>query len=207
MAKIDYLASKMNINGASISADVVGGGEPELVTNDVYGAMALGNLSPNAYIFGSAFINKDGYMIGESMRIGTMAIDKLCNQENWSVVKPFQHQVNQWVIEGRISKAEADIEKVRLGEVLKFNLAKLAVNDILQNHLCLPCNGTGEINGRKHRACDGNGTTTLPETQKAKYCGIHYSTWKQTWQFRFKLIETLFIGWSNEFLEHLERKV
>lgn len=152
---IDYLISKMNIKGISLLVGV--GGEPELVTNDVYGAMGLSGLSSDAYIVGSAYVNRDSHMVNLAVDVCTFAVGRLCVDLNWSLTRPYHSRVGC-------------AEKVVMGKVLKGKLAVMAILELLSMEVCQGCQ-KGWEQGKGCNACVETGTVRCGGCQHGRLEG------------------------------------
>ncbi len=181
----------MNIKGISLVAGM--GGDPELVTNDVYGAMGFSGLSAEAYIIGSAYVNRDSYMVNQAVQVATNWVGFICEDLQWSLTRPYHSRVGCG-------------EKARMGALLKQKLALMAIAELLSMAVCQGCQGSGEVKNRRHRPCGGTGKATLRDVDRAEFCDIKYNTWLMTWQLRYRTIQAMMTEWVNEFTAHLEEK-
>ena len=181
LGMLDYLVSKMSIKGTAFQM-MPGGAIPDMVANDVYAALAFGDLSINAYVIGSAIHNRDHVMINQALAFGTALVDQLFTEHDWSATKPFQMRVNQRVRAGQILASQASVTKTMAGELLKSQLANLAIFELLKN-------------GK------------MSQEEQAKSCEINYSTWKHTWQSRYGIIWGKFHLYQVEFEDHMKDKI
>lgn len=106
MTTIDGLAKHLNIRGGS-GEPVVGRGVSELDWRDVYGAMGIGSLRPEALAVGLAVLTQDTQDVKKAKLLLTDEIVRIGVQRGWSFDSPYKRKVNAMMDDG-LSRSGAD---------------------------------------------------------------------------------------------------
>lgn len=89
-----------------------------------------------------------------------------------------------------------------------------AIRDVLSNHKCRTCEGTGRNRDMPSKACPvctgtGNRNRLNDHTEMAARCApdIKPDAWRMTWAPRYREILGIFQGWDEQIESHLLRKM
>lgn len=191
MASIDYIARLLNTHGVNLAAVGGGGERPDQLL--VYGALGLGNLSDRALAIGLAVYAPNPFhdQNVEAERHIVELINQYGSRYKWDFNVP---KKQQW------SSTELT------PELLKRNLASLALFELKQDGKCISCHGSGTKPGtyRVCRKCKGEGRRPLTEIFKYDWICISRQAWR-TWQYRYNRIYMGVQAWKEEFDDHIIR--
>lgn len=206
MPNLKMLLSKLNIHGAIVGN--IPGSEAEITTQDVYAALAMGGknkLSKEAFTIGCAVYAQSAEYILDARKVAFHHIEKMMKKKGWDPEPPFIRRVDDAITNGRITEQQRKEQLFMYVQGFKWDMAKLAIRELIEGGKCIGCNGTGVKNSRRCSNCGGSRMKPLSLTYKTTWCLISKQSWRNTWDDRFKKILSDLEGFKQDFKVHLTK--
>lgn len=164
------------------------GGIPTLTAQDVAGALGMADISREAYLYGLLKYTEDKKVIHELDKLTQHAVILFALKQGWR--EPFP-----------------DDKKRSLFFFLQ--MGRLLINELVGENLCGTCDGSGTYKHKKFMrkcTCD-DGRRPMKKSEQAKFCGVHYDTWRNKWFDRYQKCLEHFQMWDNEIADGIKNKI
>lgn len=213
MSKLDRVIGKLNIHGCN-PGELFGGGVSDLTTQDVYAALAFGQLRLDSYVIGLAVHTNEPHITSLARIQCAHIVREAGAMYDWSWNKPYHNEVRDLVARGALMPDEAAERKRVLGRRLVFNLGALALYEATGPHAkkCHSCSGQGFTWNRNKKAtctrCSGSGrhVHVVSDLYRSERVYLNYDAWMKTWRPRYKICLSEVLTRVIEFNDHLETK-
>ena len=172
MSTLEYLAF-LTPSGVALGGKAAGS-RRILKWQDVAAAMAMGNLSEEAYLLGLAKYCHDSN--------ATKGLHVVMSKKSSLLIAR-----NKW-------KSTRDVSA---------DLAMVACLEAVANHNCPPCSGTGVILDEACENCAGIGHNRITEASKYTMAKMDKRNWQRRWRPRYEEIYQLLVAAEDELAQHL----
>lgn len=166
--------------------DTIPGGRPEFTVSDISATLGMGHLPRAIELFLWLKFVGDKTVLRE--------LDQLI----------LTHVQQQAMLCKWRSPWPQDARKTRL---FHLQLGRMALNEILDENRCSPCEGRGKTRSyHPCKRCGGTGRSFLRAAECGRWCGIDRKAWINTWQVRYldNILPPL-QDWERIGLEHVRR--
>jgi hypothetical protein len=141
---------------------------------DVAAAMGMGNLSEEAYLLGRAKYCDDIHASRGLQEVMTRKSSQLIAMRKWRSAKD-----------------------------LSADLAQVACLEVLSNHNCKLCQGTGVFIEQVCETCEGLGRDRVSEASKYTMANMDKRNWQRRWRARYEEIYQMLVAAEDELAQHL----
>ncbi|MBU2708773.1 hypothetical protein KCM76_22460 [Zooshikella marina] len=163
------------------------GGTPTLTMQDVAGALGMADISREAYLYGLLKYTDDKTVLHELDKLTQKAVILFALKQGWK--EPFPNDKKRSLF-------------------FFLQMGRLVINELVGENFCKACNGTGYINKAKAKKCScKDGKKPMKKAEQARFCGVHYDTWRTNWFSRYVKCVEHFKAWDDEISFSIKNKL